>query len=266
MVGLFLLIKLQPFTKISLLYFASIVLTPLLFFLEGDRTGLLLAGLSFLTATTVYFFSLCRQRNRWSIIMSLFLIIILSVTAFGFIKKFDQYHSLIATTKLAIDIDATEEWKYQGQRGMPTNEVGKHVDTSNYFRITWAIAGARLLKKNPMGYGHLTLSFDHLSKQEWPGSHLGLTHSGWLDFSLGYGVIGGLLLLLASAGVWLSGFYFSDQWRIAALWGFGSLNVVFLLKEISYDIVVNAFIFLMLFIAALYTASKSKQTQLKSLP
>ena len=207
-----------------------------------------------------------RQRNGWSIVITFFLIILLFVTAFGFVKKFDQFHFVIANTKIALDIDATEEWKYQGQKGMPLNEHGKQVDGSNYFRITWALAGARLLKENPLGYGYLTLSFDHLSKAKWPGSHLGLTHSGWLDFSLGYGMIGGVLLLLASAGVWVSGFYFSDQWRTAVLWGFGSLNVVFLLKEISYDIVVNAFIFLILFMAALYTASKSIQTQSKALP
>jgi O-antigen ligase len=68
--------------------------------------------------------------------------------------------------------------------------------------VAWALAGIKLLQENPLGYGLLTLSFERLSKQKWENSLLGLTHSGWIDFSLGYGILGLLLFIGASFGVW----------------------------------------------------------------
>jgi hypothetical protein len=182
-------------------------------------------------------------------------------TFYGFFKKFDQIKYTIADTIVAVDINASEEWKYQGANGMPLNKYGKPVDTSIYFRITWALAGVELLKENPLGYGLLTLSFERLSKQKWENSLLSMTHSAWVDFGLGYGFIGIFLLISASIGAWLGGFKLSDPWKSAALWGFGFLNIVFLLKEISYEITVNAFIFLILFFAVLQIIEFDKNRQ-----
>jgi O-antigen ligase len=155
---------------------------------------------------------------------------------------------------LSINIDSTDEWKYQGAKGMPKNSKNETVDTSTYFRITWFIAGIDLLKENPLGYGLLTTSFDKLSKQKWPDSLLGLTHSGWLDFSLGYGILGFFLMAYAFVRAWLYGFKLDDPWRTFVIYGFLTIGVTFFFKEISYEIVVNGLIFLIVFVSS-YSAA-----------
>lgn len=250
--GVFLLLRMrEPFSRMALLYFGSAVLTPLLFYLEGDRTGLLLTVITFIFATVNCIREILLRPLVKSKIIGILLIILLITTSLGFVKKFDQIQFFFANTSIALDINSTEEWKYQGARGIPTNQYGKQVDISNYYRVAWALAGIKLLQENPLGYGLLTLSFERLSKQKWENSLLGLTHSGWIDFSLGYGILGLLLFIGASFGVWVGSFNLVNHWKIFVFWGFGFLNIVFLMKEISYEIVVNAFIFLILFIGAL---------------
>lgn len=244
-------------TKYYFFYVASLVLTPTLFFLEGDRTGLLISGLLLMLATIGGFYQAVRGFNLKSILVSLVFFIGFAVASLGFIKKFDHWRSMVATAKVAFAVDTYDEWKFQGLRGYPKNELGETTEGSNYERIAWATAGTKLLFENPQGYGLLTLSFDHLTKKKWPDSHLSMTHSGWIDFALGYGIPGLFLLFSASLICWRSGFYMSSPWSGFVIWGFGSLNIIFLMKELSNEICVNAFIFIILFIASLSTSFHS---------
>ncbi len=72
-----------------------------------------------------------------------------------------------------------------------------------------------------MGYGLLTLHFDNLSKDKWPDSVLSMTHSGFLDFALGYGYAGIAFLLAASLVVMRQSYFFFDKLEYAFL-GFWS--------------------------------------------
>jgi hypothetical protein len=240
------------FTKFDIFYFLALILTPLLFFLENERTGLLVVSFVMLLSVLTFLSSIKKNLNGRTLATGLLFLIGLAVASAGFMKRFDRWQSIVANTKVAIAIDANDYWKYQGKKGYPKNEFGEMVETSNYERIAWARAGTRLLLENPLGYGLLTLSFDKLSKQQWPGSHLSMTHSGWIDFALGYGIPGVLLLFCASLALWRNGFRMQPPWKVMIILGFGSLNIVFFMKELSVETTVNAFIFMILFLSALF--------------
>lgn len=265
-VGVFIIIKNNNvLLKKKSHYFVSILLTPILFYIEGDRTGLLLTSIILFIGVIIWLYN-CRLHSYNSKIIGIVLIIFTIVTFYGLSKKFDQYKYFFSNAIIAIDIKNHDEWKYQGAKGYPTNHYEKTVDVSTYLRISWAIAGFQLLQENPMGYGLLTTSFDRLSKPKWENSNLGLTHSGWIDFGLGYGFMGLLILLSASFVAWSGGFLLIPYyWKVTILWAFGFLNIVFLMKELSYEVTVNAFIFFIMFIGAFLSSLPTSHNTTKEL-
>jgi hypothetical protein len=236
--------------KMLPLYLASVILTPLLFVFEGDRTGLLLVTLFFLLSGLVTLLRIFKNFSlKYFVIGCAF--IFFSVTClFSFVEKYDQVNLIVSNSQIAINIDQSDYWKYQGARGFPKNNKGLDIEVSTYFRISWFIAGILVLIENPMGYGLLTLSFDYLSKDKWPDSALSMTHSGFLDFALGYGYLGIAFLLTASLGAMRQSYIFPTNWNML-FWGFGGLILVMLLKELSYEITINAYIFFILLISGL---------------
>ncbi len=235
--------------KLVLLYLSSIFLTPLLFFREGDKTGLLLSAVLILT---IIAFSLVKNYKKNK--TSFFVIIIACVLSFGiflaFTKHFNQWDSIISNSVISSDLDKYDYWKFHGYKGLPKNNEGENIHLSNYTRVAWFMVGLTLLHENPFGYGLLTLSFDHLTKSKWPDSILSMTHSGFLDFALGYGYLGIGLLLISSFGVLQKSYFFPVNWN-TLFWGFGILILVMLVKELSYEITVNAYIFLVLLMSGL---------------
>jgi hypothetical protein len=248
----------DPFSKFDFFYLLALILTPLLFFIENERTGLLVVSLLMLMSVISFMFSLKKGLNSKNLIIGLLLLIGLAVASAGFMKRFDRWQSIVANTKVALATDVYDHWKYQGKKGYPKNEFGEVAEGSNYERIAWATVGASLIVQNPLGYGLLTLSFDKLSKQKWPGSHLSMTHSGWIDFALGYGIPGALLLFCASFALWCNGFRLQAPWARLVILGFGSMNLVFFMKELSVETTVNAFIFMILFLSALLVGFSAK--------
>jgi hypothetical protein len=233
--------------KLVPIYLSSIFLTPLLLFLEGDKIGLLLSAIFSLTIMFIYLL-----KNYKKIKQRVIFVIFLNCILFGsvlyvFAKEFTQWDMIVNNSLIAIDLDKHDYWKYHDQKGVPNNESGEPIHFSNYSRIAWFVVGLRLLHENPLGYGLLTLSFDYLTKNKWPDSILSMTHSGFLDFALGYGYLGISLLLIVSFIVMRESYFFPVNWNVL-FWGFGALVVVMLLKELSYEITINAYIFLVLLI------------------
>jgi hypothetical protein len=116
------------------------------------------------------------------------------------IEQNRSWGSFWVDSKVAIQVDQTDEWKFWGQKGYPLNELGKPVSPTNYERLSWGIIGLRLLGDNPLGYGLVENSFGFLTKIKWPDSRLAQSHSGWLDLALGIG-IPGIGLILGSLGL-----------------------------------------------------------------
>ncbi|MBU3632859.1 O-antigen ligase family protein [Polynucleobacter sp. AP-Feld-500C-C5] len=106
----------------------------------------------------------------------------------------DSWRTLLADARVALDVQTYSHWKHIGTEGYPNNEGGSTVSFTNYDRIAWGKVGLGLIYQNPMGYGLIEGSFGKLAKKNWSDSKLTQSHSGWIDFALGMGIIGVLLL------------------------------------------------------------------------
>jgi len=235
--------------KFDFLYAVSIILTPLLFFLESDRMGLLIT--LFITFTAAVFTLVtifCNFNLKKLLVFSLVVIVLLFIGR-GFTTKFPHLPVLLENAKISISINKQDSWKYAGTKAFPTNSYGQEPDRSTYERISWFVAGSNLLSKYPFGYGLLSLSFDKISKIEWPGSILSMTHSGFLDFALGYGFIGIALLLSSILISIYQGRNLPKPWFYFVISGYSSLLIVMLLKELSYEITIHALIFLIVLLS-----------------
>ena len=169
-------------------------------------------------------------------------LIVFSVSFIGIekhIQKNEAWSSLIANYQVGLDIDHQNHWKDRNTYPAPLNEFGKIVDISTYERTAWFIAGSRLLAENPMGYGLLHHSFGSLALAKWPdfykpnGNLKGATHSGWLDFALGLGIPGLLLVLIPLAVSWYRSLFREGIWFSYAAWTIPFLSFAYLTTEVA---------------------------------
>lgn len=234
-------------------YFLTLLFVPIIFFLQSDRNGMLYAAVLIVFALIFLGGSAVRgYRYRQKAIVLTLIILLVGVVAASFHAN-SAWKAMVADLKVAIQYEESENWKYQGQLDFPYpfNEYGVQVHPSNYARATWGMAGLKLAKENLLGYGLMTLSFDHLTKAKWPKSIMSQTHSAWLDFSLGYGVPGLALLMLAMFLAWKNSGHLKKPWCYFGRWGLGVLGLVMMTTEVSSEIFVNALIFLIVMTAGL---------------
>lgn len=253
-----LILKTKKNELIPMQYLIFVLLTPLLYYLEGDKAGLFICVAIFLITGGIFLKRFIQKFNFRTFILTTLSFILFILVISGAVNKFEQYDETIDNTRIALDVEKYDHWKFQGKMGRPINSKGDEINDSNYYRVAWFKVGLKLLRENPLGYGLLTLSFDHLSKEKWPNSILSMSHSGLLDFALGYGFVGLSLLLAASLLVVVQGFLMPSNWKIV-IWGFCSLIIVIFLKELSYEITINAFIFILVFISGLLISYKESQ-------
>ncbi|BDT72241.1 hypothetical protein os4_17760 [Comamonadaceae bacterium OS-4] len=164
------------------------------------------------------------------------------------------WSNLIADYKISTDIEQHNNWKDRVSP-LPLNQYGVPVNGSTYERVSWARAGLDLLKEHPLGYGQIHHSFGALALQKWSdfhkpdGKNRGATHSGWLDFALGFG-LPGLFLVWITLGVsYLRARKRSDFWSIYAVWAIPVIAISYLTTEVCID----HFIELLFFMAALFS-------------
>lgn len=165
------------------------------FYGENIKNGVVYGG--FLILVFAGQLLLADFKRHWvrKAILTLAIAISGSVFVVNHVQKNESWRTLAADARVAVDINRYEQWRFNGQKGYPDNELGKMVSATNYERIAWGKVGVILLSQNPLGYGLIERSFGRLSKQAWPDSSLHQSHSGWLDLALGIGIPGMVLLL-----------------------------------------------------------------------
>ena len=179
----------------ALIYLLSCLAVLFVFYAENIKNGV-----AYASVLTIFFFANLLYKNIKRIKLKESIVLLAFTTAFGFfiaqhVHKNESWSTLYVDMKVAIQIDQYDQWKWNGERGYPNNELGKMVSITNYERVAWMVAGAQLLIENPLGYGLVERSFGHLAKIKWPESKLHQNHSGWLDLALGLGLPGiGLIL------------------------------------------------------------------------
>lgn len=248
------LIKNKAFTLLnSFIYLSATPITLLIFYIENDRLGTFL-GFTLILLTLI-FVGHSLLKNRFFVSSTIFLLAItLSIfISYQSFKQSIQWHTLLADAKVAVEqVDQNNVWRTldDNVEMWPINELGERSNNSNYLRISWAIVGIRYLVNNPLGYGLLSLSFGALDREYEKGSKLSWSHSALLDFALGYGIPGLLLLVVATLLAILNARNTIAPWSLIGLCLLPTLLAVLFVKEISSEIFINTFIFLIVLSAS----------------
>lgn len=164
------------------------------------------------------------------------------------------WSNLIADYKVSAEIEQNSNWKDRVSP-LPLNQHGIPVNGSTYERVAWGTAGLQLLKEYPLGYGQIHHSFGALALQKWSdfhkpdGKNRGATHSGWLDFALGFGLPGLFLVWIPLGVSYLRARKRSDFWSSYAVWAIPVIGISYLTTEVCTD----HFIELLFFMAALFS-------------
>lgn len=162
--------------------------------LAGLLVGLIV-GLGFLFVLLLNIFKhRCGQNLMMAVLpIAVFLTGVL-VAAIYFDSSYEnRLTNLIGDVRVAAQIDSHEAWKrlpdYDGELA-PKDSSGRQINISTSDRISWLVKGIDLLLKNPLGAGFSNLPFRYFMLKEFPSSEVTKTHSGWLDFALGFGFLG----------------------------------------------------------------------------
>jgi hypothetical protein len=145
------------------------------------------------------------------------LIILFLITAITFCILF-----LLIVTLLNIDKDIAEKsanlrsdialsvsqfehnkaWASDGSGATyPLDEAGRRVNVSTYERVSWFLRGAQFIADNPLGNGISHLAFGYYMRADFPDSRALMTHSAWIDFTLGLGLPALVMMWLAIFGI-----------------------------------------------------------------
>lgn len=240
---------------IDYLFYLSVLPVILLnFYIEDTRNGFVYAFILTIVAILGVWFSRSQTFVWRKIGVTVFLAAAFMYFASVTMQQNQRWLSFVPDAQVALQIDKFDQWKYCGATGheYPLNALGQPVAISNYERIAWATAAIGLIKDHPWGYGDFDLSFNKLGVQHWPeATCLHQSHSAWLDFALGYGILGVLLLLLAAVCAWFFSLSSPAPWSMIGRWALGSTMLVLFTAEVSTEIFINAFIFLIVWSSAL---------------
>ena len=238
-------------TAQTLIYCAGILAVLATFALEKVRNGqiyALLFGLIFFGLLAKDYLKATSLKSK-CIGAAVFLVPLL--IGIHQLKENEYWNNFLSDANIAIQIDRYDHWKDTPTKGLPINDQGKMLTGSNYERVAWMHVAARLISDNPLGYGLVEGSFGRLSIERWPDSTLSQSHSGWLDFTLGLGIPGALLLL--AAGI-LSCFQAKQQpfpWQALGRWGLAAVLLLLCTTEVSQRVYIDALIFIICLCGAL---------------
>ena len=128
--------------------------------------------------------------------------------------------TLLEDVKVSVQIEKYQNWTDTQKLFFPNREDGGTVAGNTYERFAWATKGIDLIQKHPLGYGTInSSSFRALLIQSgvnFPGNNL--THSGWIDFGLSFGVPGLLIIFSSLLSVIILSYQKTDFYSLLALW------------------------------------------------
>ena len=162
---------------------------------------------------------------------------------------------MLGDARLCADIEHQDFWKNQLAFAPPLSASGNSVDISTCQRVAWAHAGLVLIGEHPAGFGLINHSFGALAIQKWDGfmppegKRRGATHSGLIDFTLGFGVFGLMLVLLPLLVAFERAGQRQGFWFRYTRWSVPLLLLIYLVTEVC----TGHFIELLFFLAAMFT-------------
>lgn len=237
------------FTKISMpletrekmaWYFVSVLaifFVGVTYYFSNTKNGFLV----FLFIFAVYAMRMLLNHSRKKLSDKIIFVFILLALA-GFLKSHIEANpawlNFYADVKAGHDIEHNQNWKNAEKYPLPTNERGEVANASTYERSAWGTAGVILVGEHPLGYGLINHSFGALALEKWPdfykpiGKYRHASHSGWLDFTLGFGLPGLLLVMLP---LWIAFFRAWKQpgfWFEFVRWSVPVVTIVYTITEV----------------------------------
>ena len=245
--------KPPPNLFLHILFFTSVIISVLfVFYCENIKNGIAYS-IMLIAVFLIKLFLLKKLPWGWRDGLATFMAIALLIFLLALhVKKNDSWRTLVADIKVSESVEQVDSWKYDGEKGYPKNELGKQVFGTNYERASWARVALKFIGELPMGYGLVHGSFGKFAQEKWPDSRLTQSHSGWLDLTLGIGVPGIFLLVLAGViGAKNASKVMSPFWNTPILWLISSIALLMITTEVSQRVYVEALIFLILWMSGL---------------
>lgn len=218
-----------------LIYTASVAAVSFVFYGQNIKNGFVYEALLFI----LFLLMLVRvSKKKWTPIKAgIIAMILVGVIFVGqkHIQQNDSWATFAADAKIAVQLDRYQEWKFNGEKGYPINELGKTVSGTNYERIAWGLVGINLFQDNLLGYGLIENSFGPLVNKKWPESSIRLTHAhgGWLDLALGLGLPGITLVLTALTLALVRTRNLTTPWENLGRWVLLSTLLLWCTTEVS---------------------------------
>ncbi len=168
---------------------------------------ILIVGLSFLIFSTLFFLKSLHQFVKGnvrflSVMVAIGIMIAITIGLFVF-YVYDKQHegkltNLVGDIRISAQLEKNQTWIRDGQPiPEPVDANGRQINGSTYERTSWFIRGGQFIIQNPLGNGITTQSFGYYMRDAYPNSKALMTHSAWIDFTLGVGVPGLLLTWIA---------------------------------------------------------------------
>ncbi|QWE00763.1 hypothetical protein FD967_01580 [Polynucleobacter sp. JS-Mosq-20-D10] len=191
-------------------------------------------------------------------ILTGFVAFALTVVTYDMKYSSGKLANLVTDINFIVNDDTTGAWKYGGgeYHGIypPINTISStQVNSSTYERVAWGLAGLKFLKSHPFGLGYTGQAFSYYMAKNYPGSVATKTHSGWLDFALGAGLIG-LLFVWAAMGVifWRAMIVIKDAIILDPMpiyigWSISILMLLWFIAELSDREYIEHFTFMLTF-------------------
>ncbi|ABP33536.1 hypothetical protein Pnuc_0315 [Polynucleobacter asymbioticus QLW-P1DMWA-1] len=230
----------------NLVYLATLPTVMTVFYFENIKNGIAYA----LLLLVFFLLLIFKTGSKGSWMPKIFLSILLLGASLSFLSAHlqgnESWKTFQLDAKVALNTTQNQQWKYNGEKGYPLNDQGAVVSITNYERIAWAKEGARSILDYPLGFGLVERSFGHIAKLQWPDSKLHQSHSGWIDLTLGIGIPGTALILVAMLMLIFQMGYPSMgvlQWTQATRWVLLSLLLMWCTTEISQKLYVENLLF-----------------------
>jgi hypothetical protein len=186
--------------------------------LQSRNSTLVTLGL-LLAASATYF--VVHKRNALLFVLPVLVIAAVATGSMMFDKRWGSLRESAsigwsATGNQWINFPATDlsQW--------PKTTSGKLVDNSAYLRAAWARKSIDFIVEHPIGIGFGHDAFGRSVAMQYGHTGMGSSHSGWLDFMLGTGIPGLVLLLATGIIVIRSAWkrFRIDGYSVALLLGF----------------------------------------------
>ncbi|QWE12831.1 O-antigen ligase family protein [Polynucleobacter sp. AP-Titi-500A-B4] len=167
-------------------------------YLMQSLNGLLIAFAVLLIQAGLFLTTQTKIKIRDRLILVLSALIIIAGFSYVYSTQNNKLKNIILDAQVGLQINEYPQWRYDSRdSGLPIVVDERTVNGSTFYRVASIKKGLEIIAINPAGAGFTFLPYGYYLKLEYPNARSDHTHSGWIDYTLGVGIPGMLLTLLA---------------------------------------------------------------------